>query len=114
MTRDVSADCSIPTSTGSTRTFTRPRPLPNARSINALFLSFCASGGERYRDALGVPTVALGRSRRLASLDSGAPLLLERLVQALRHLPECVRGLTQLFILVLQLFDFFLAFLQRV
>jgi hypothetical protein len=61
-----------------------------------------------------VPTVALAWSRRLAPLDSGAPLLLERFVQALRQLPECVRGLTQLFILVLQLFDFFLTFLQRI
>jgi len=50
----------------------------------------------------------------LASLDSGAPFLLERLVQALCQLPECVRGLTQVFIFVLQLFDFFLTFVQRV
>jgi hypothetical protein len=61
-----------------------------------------------------VPTIAMGRSRGLASLDSGPPLLLKRLVQTLRQLPECVGRLTQVFIFFLQFFDFFLAFLQRV
>jgi hypothetical protein len=92
----------------------RRRPLRSARSIDALFLSIRASSGKGHRHAAWMPPVAIARSRGLAPLDSGSALLLERLVQALCQLPECVRRLTQVFILFLQLFDFFLTFLQHV